>query len=217
MTLGLYVLHTAHDDPETTLGTVAAALVDVGQRGQVRVVCNGKGERYFPHIKDVATIRHFVPATDAAVMTRALMDYPSDVNILIKSGVMVEPGLVSLMLDALKDETVGIAAPVLYREDDTVIFDEGLSDVRFVRDWCWGWRKELIEVIGYVDWVGQAYVACPGSDVDYCYRAKQAGYRVVQVNEARARLPDVIDDRWSHKAHEWLVRKHGVLKINEVW
>jgi hypothetical protein len=217
MKIGVYVLHAYTDEPEVTLATVKAAQDELGVLGQVRVTCNGKSTPQLPYIPNVPVIRHFVPATDAAVMARALRDYPSDVMICMRSGVQVEPWAFAKLLDALSDEEVGIAAPMTYRAEDSLIAEQGIGDVRFVRDWCWGWRSDLIEAIGHVDWVGQAYPSCPGSDVDYCYRAKKAGFRVVQVNEARVLLPAKSDERWGHKAREWLVRKHGLDKMSEVW
>ena len=37
------------------------------------------------------------------------------------------------------------------------------------------------------------------------------------VEQAMAALPDKIDERWQSKAYKWLVWKHGLVKINEVW
>lgn len=217
MTLGIYVLHTQFDDPEVTRATVAAVQADVNGWGKAYVICNGKGDRELAPIKGAAIIRHFVPATDVAVMVRAIQSYPTDVMILLKSGVMVQPGMTARLVTALSDTTIGIVAPTLFRMDDSVITGEGITDAVFVRDWCWGFTREFVTVVGYADWVGNAFRDCPGADVDYCYRAREHGYRVVQVSEAMAALPDKIDERWQSKAYKWLVWKHGLVKINEVW
>lgn len=217
MTLGIYVLHTQFDDPEVTLRTVAAVQADANGWGKLYVVCNGKSTPQLPFIKGVATIRHFNAATDVAVMQRAIRDYPTDVNVLLRSGVEVQRGTLARLVTTLSDESIGIAAPTTFRIDESMMGAEGLSDTKFVRDWCWAWRSELTKVIGYVDWVGNAFRECPGADVDYCYRAREQGYRVVQVNEAMAMLTGAIDERWSSKARTWLIGKYGLMKINEVW
>ena len=217
MTLGIYVLHAHDDDPEVTQRTVAAAQADMNGWGKVYVACNGRDERQLPNIKGAAMIRHFVPGPDAAVMVRAIQTHPSEVMILLKSGVMVQTGMTARLVTTLSDTTIGIVAPTLFRLDDSVITGEGISDGKFVRDWCWGFTRDFTAVVGYVDWVGNAFRECPGADVDYCYRAREHGYRVVQVSEAMAALPDKIDERWQSKAYKWLVWKHGLVKINEVW
>ena len=217
MTLGIYIHHSQFDDPDVTLRTVAAVQADANGWGKLYVICNGKSTPQLPFIKGVATIRHFNAATDVAVMQRAIRDYPTDVNVLLRSGVEVQRGTLARLVTALSDDSIGIVAPTTYRIDESMMGTEGLSDTKFVRDWCWAWRSELTEVIGYPDWVHNAFRECPGNDVDFCYRAREHGYRVVQDNEALAMLPDAIDERWSNKARTWLITKHGLLKINEVW
>lgn len=218
MTLGVYVLHTDKDDPEQTQATITSIQPELGSWGKLYVTCNGKGERQLPHLKNVVTIRHFTRSVDAAAVSRTIKDYPSDVMVLMKSGVTLCKGVIARLVTALSDTSIGIVGPQLAHIDESLTDIGGLVSVKFVRDWCWAFRHDLVEVVGYLDWVGQAYLDCPGSDVDLCYRARQHGFRVEMEGEALAMVPAALtDERWSSKAREWLVRKHTLAKIDEVW
>lgn len=214
--LGIFVLHDKYDNPTATVRTLETVVEDVGQWATVYAIDNGS-ERLPKqmHGVQVCTLRPGLFHVDAYL--KVMVGRPCDMYILIKSGVLVERGTIAKLTAALADETVGIAAPQMYRLDDAIITDTGVTEQRFVRDWCWGWRHELIKVIGWPDWTMQVNRECPGSDIDYCHRAKQAGYVVVQVSEARAAMPAGEDMHWSRKARGWLVQKYGILKINEVW
>lgn len=213
--LGIFVLHDKYDDPATTLRTLEAVVEDVGQWATVYAIDNGNGRLPKGLLGvQVVTLRPGLWHVDAYL--KVMVGRPCDVYILIKSGVLVEGGTIAKLTAALSEESIGIVAPQMYRLDDAIITETGLTEQRFVRDWCWGFRHELIKVIGWLDWAMQVNRECPGSDIDYCYRAKQAGYQVVQVSEALATLPKE-DVHWSRKARGWLVQKYGILKINEVW
>ena len=214
--LGIFVLHDKYDEPAATARTLEAVVEDVGQWGTVYAIDNGDGRlpKGMTGVQ-VITLRPGLFHTDAFL--KAMVGRPCDLYLLLKSGVIPERGAIAKLVTALSEETVGIVAPSMMQMDDTIITETGISEQRFVRDWCWGWRHELIKAIGWMEWAGQVNRECPGTDIDYCYRARQAGYQVVQVNEARAMLPGAADRHWGRKARTWLVQKDGILKINEVW
>jgi len=214
--LGIFVLHDRYDNPVETVRTLEAVVADVGQWATVYAIDNGEGRlpKGMTGVQ-VVMLRPGLFHVDAYM--KVLVSRPCDIYILIKSGVVVERGTIAKLAAALADEAVGVVAPTMYRVEDALITGTGLSEQKFVRDWCWGWRHDLIKAIGWLDWQMQVHRECPGSEVDYCYRARQHGYQIMQVNEARAVLPGTFDPRWTLKARGWLVQKYGVLKISEVW
>jgi len=214
--LGIFVLHDKYDEVTATVRTLETVVADVGQWGTVYAIDNGDG-RLPKHMQGVQTVTLRPGLFHVDAYLKAMVGRPCDLYLLLKAGVLLERGVIAKLVSALSEETVGIVAPSMMQPDDTIIIEVGISEQRYVRDWCWGWRHELIKVIGWMEWAGQVNRECPGSDIDYCYRARQAGYQVVQVNEALATLPTAADRHWGSKARGWLVQKYGLLKINEVW
>jgi GT2 family glycosyltransferase len=112
----------------------------------------------------------------------ALDDSDSEFIVLCSHDAHVEPDTLELMLDAMHDPSVGLVGPNLMRPD--LAYDSGdqIEDREWLDGTCVMLRRTCIEQIGPFDTDYGSY----WEDVDYGYRARQKGWRVVRVLSARA-------------------------------
>lgn len=160
--------------------------------GSVRLIQKG-----FPQVKLIENSRNLGFAGGANVGLRASA---GRFLVLLNQDVVMLPGWLDALLEIFDMPGVGIAGCKLlypdgkiqhaggiicwplglpdhvgYGQPDDGRWDE-LRDVDYVTGAAWGFRREVMEQIGLLDegfWPGYY------EEVDYCFRARQAGWRVV--------------------------------------
>jgi len=130
-----------------------------------------------------------------------------DVLVLLNQDTQVQPGWLRAMVTALADPTIGIVGCKLlypdgtiqhagayltdvrgspehigWREPDRGQYNQSL-DVEFVTGAALGLTRITLERIGYLD---EGFAPVYYEDVDWCYRAREAGLRVVYWPDAVA-------------------------------
>ncbi len=172
-------------DNGSTDGTAKHLQQRAAQGWPVRIITNGQNLGY----------------TVAA--NQGMRAAEADCVVLLNNDTLVSPGWIEGMLFALSlDERVGIVGPKILRPDGSRIMatggltfarsgcylpigrDAGRHDPRFcapedrqyVEGSCMLITRDVIDAIGLLD-----EVYSPGyyEDADYCFRARQAGFRIV--------------------------------------
>lgn len=159
--------------PEWCAESVAALLASTEVHIEVAVVNNG-GELDLP-----AAVRIFQPGHNlgyARAANVALRDSAGSLYVLVGChDVRVEPSAVRMLIDAMEqDPRLGIVGPVLDGDGDT-------QDLDWIKGSLLLIRREVAESLRFDERYG-SYV----EDVDFCYRARDQGWRVARVGGAHA-------------------------------
>lgn len=138
----------------------------------------------------------------------ALRQARGDVFFVLDQDVVLREGWLDAMDEALADQTIGVAGcKLVYSDEQTIQHAGGMidwpraipdhrgyrkvddgrwdesSDVDYVTGAAWGFRRDMLERVGELDegfWPGYY------EEVDYCFRIREAGLRVVYVPKAQA-------------------------------
>jgi GT2 family glycosyltransferase len=189
-----------------------AVLAQTGSDDEVIVVDNGSTddsvtlvrERY-PRVHLIENGRNLGFAGGCNTGLRAAQ---GDVLFMVNQDAALREGWLEVMCEALADRTVGVAGcKLLYPDGRTIQHaggiirwpravpdhwgygkqDEGLwdepADVDYVTGAAWGFRRDIVEQVGELD---EGYRPGYYEEVDYCFRAREAGRRVVYVPAAQA-------------------------------
>ena len=184
-----------------------AIMAQVGVQDEVIVVDNDSTDESvaalsdrWPEVKLIENDRNLGYAGGCNV---GLCSATGDVLLMVNQDVVLGDGWVDGMCDALARRPIGVVGCKLYYPDGQTIQhaggivrrpralpdhighgerDEGgwneLADVDYVSGAAWGIRAETLERVGELDesfWPGYY------EDVDFCFRARAAGLRVVYV------------------------------------
>lgn len=219
MTIGIYILH--YQDDATTDACVAAfdrAVFD--EVPTIVVIDNGSTEPYIPNAEGVQVVRLDENIPVVAAWNEGMKRHPADVYLVANNDAMPTFDCVEKLVEALEDISIGIVAA---GTSDTSVGamhvpqpDAALTsiDMNHVDGHLWGWRADLVEQIGYPDAEGHTHQMCWGSNRDYCFRARQEGYRVVCVRSAFVdhQRHETYDRAEADAAgHAWLRAKWGEL------
>ncbi len=209
----IFVLHYAKDD------VTNRCLESLRGQGRIVVIDNGSPVEYSPPPWVDVLIRHTQNRPLIEAFNSALFAYYDDEYYCITNDTVASPGMIARLSEILDDPTVGIVAPgtndrgagCLWRPEPNG--KTGYPDLvtGHVDNTAWGWRHDLLAAIGYPDCEGHTHRACWGSNQDFCYRARQAGYKVVAalstyVWHAHDGGLDGVADQ---AGIEWLKRKWG--------
>lgn len=206
-TLILVAWNSLRDLPDC-LASVAAQLTDADE---VLVVDNGSTDgsadyvaSQYPGIKLVRLVRNsgYAGGVNAGIQVAA-----GDYLLMLNPDVVLAQDWLSEMVAALADPSVGVAGGKLHFPDGrvqhaggTIIWpravtdhhgyagsDEGqweqARDVDYVTGAAWGFRRDVAQVIGPLD---EAFWPGYYEEVDYCYRVRKGGLRVVYAPTASA-------------------------------
>lgn len=217
-TVGIYILH--YQDDETTDQCVTAFDQARVEGQQIVVIDNGSDHHYIS-IEGVIVHRLDLnlPVVDA--WNAGMQAYPADVYLVANNDAMPVFDCVEKLVAALEDESIGIVAAGTSDESVGMMHVPfpGNSympniDMKHVDGHLWGWRHDLVSQIGYPDCEGHTHQMCWGSNRDYCFRARQAGYRVVCVRSAFVdhQRHETYDRAEADAAgHAWIQQKWGEL------
>ena len=129
-----------------------------------------------------------------------------NILILINQDTVVHKGWLQALVDTLHDSTVGMVGCKIYNPDGTIqhagaylssgrgnglhvgrdekdnaTFDQ-MCDVEYVTGACLALSRSTLTAVGFLD---EGFNPAYYEDVDWCYRVKQAGLRVVYIPTAR--------------------------------
>lgn len=186
----------------------------------VVVIDNGSTVPYEALEEDTRVVRLEKNLPVVAAWNAGMQAYPADLYFLANNDVVVGDGCIQKLIEALEDESIGIVAAGT--SDTTVGMmhvagpDATLTsiDMNHVDGHLWGWRQDLVDAIGYPDCDGHTHQMCWGSNRDYSFRARQAGYRVVCVRSAfvdHQRHESYDRGKADAAGHAWLRQKWGEL------
>ncbi len=188
-----------------------AILAQVSPEDEVIVVDNGSTdgsvalvrERY-PQVRLIENGRNLGFAGGCNVGLRAAQ---GDVLFILNQDVVLRNGWLTVMCEALAERTVGVAGCKLLYPDGTIQHAGGVirwpqampdhwghdepddgrwdepRDVDYVTGAAWGFRRDTLEQVGELDegfWPGYF------EEVDYCFRTREMGQRVVYIPAAVA-------------------------------
>lgn len=131
-----------------------------------------------------------------------------DLLLILNQDVVLRAGWLTTMCEALADRTVGVAGcKLLYPDGQTIQHAGGIirwprampdhcghgeqdkgrwdepKDVDYVTGAAWGFCRDTLEQVGELD---EGYWPGYYEEVDYCFRARETGLRVVYVPTAEA-------------------------------
>lgn len=170
------------------------------------------------------------------------LDTSADMWICLNNDVYAHKYFVDQMAKALATDNIGICAPMYdqpgggilemlcpYKPADTEWsdwIDKHLPyryiDTKHVDNCAWGFNKKLVETIGLPD--GNFPGAGWGANLDYCYRARKAGFKVVAnmctfVHHNHRGTYGKLDKDYAKHSEEqrdsYLIKKYG--NKDEVW
>ena len=159
----------------------------------------------FPDVTLICNERNLGYAGGANAGLRAAR---GDVLVLLNPDVQVQRGWLAALRKALEDQAVGVAGCKLYYPDGKTIqhaggiirFPQAVADhygyrqqddgqwdrqrdVDYVTGASLALRRDVWETVGPLD---EGFYPAYYEEVDYCFRARQAGYHVVYVPDATA-------------------------------
>lgn len=177
---------------------------------EVIVVDNGSTDgsanftaEHYPQVRLVCNERNLGFAAGSNCGLRAAS---GDVLVLLNQDTVVQPGWLAALVNAFKDETVGVAGcKILYPDGETIqhaggYFDwplglsfhygcgekdvgqySALREVEYVTAAAMGIRRTALATVGLLD---EGFFPGYFEDLDLCRRAHAAGYRVVYTPHA---------------------------------
>lgn len=211
----IFVLH--YEKIDVTLKCLDALIADpaFGIDFKVIVIDNGSGEATVPWEETVGLVENF-PLIRA--FNLGMQAYPAENYVCLTNDTIPAVGMVGKLVDALNDPQVGIVAPGTNDMGSGILFvgDQPIPDFESVEtshvdNVCWAFRHDFVEQVGWPDCEGHTHRACWSSNQDYCYRARQAGYKVLAVRGAylwHAHMGGSDSEAW-RAGRDWLERKWG--------
>lgn len=176
----------------------------------------------YPWVKLIRNRRNLGFAGGCNVGLRAAQ---GDVLVLLNQDVVVRPGWLRALIDALADEQVGIAGAKLLAPDGRTVLhggaylewplilgrhigqgeiDEGqhnaVTDIDYVTGASLAVKRAVLDRIGLLD---ERFYPAFFEDIDFCWRARQAGWRVRYEPRAVA-----LHDEASSTCHHWPSRHY---------
>ena len=138
-----------------------------------------------------------------------------DAFVALNDDIRLSPGFFDAIRDALSDPSVGLVAPSyddVYRQQVNryrgpaagYVSREGLREVPFVDGTAFAMTSRTISHVGLLD-EKRFGVYGWGSDIDYCWRMRQAGLKVAVtfdafINHFHQGSAKFVEDDWSGKA-----------------
>lgn len=217
--VGVCILHY-QDDEKTDACVDAFCFPTMFSDEFIVVIDNGSDVPYKNDLPWVRIVRleKNIPVVEA--WNAGMKAHPADIYFLANNDAIPSEDCIYKLANALEDPTVGIVAAgtsdtsvgAMYVPEPNATLAS--IDMNHVDGHLWGWRHDLVEQIGYPDCEGHTHQMCWGSNRDYCFRARQAGYRVVCVRSAYV-------DHQHHETYDraeadaagraWLQQKWGEL------
>lgn len=184
------------------------------------VIDNGGPVPYYADRDGVEVVRHnfnypFEDAFNREMVWRRKQSW--DVVLRVTDDCVPEPGMVDAIVRSLMREP-GVAAPATNHKGSAWLYapapDPHVADIecRHVNGIVFAISRETVELIGYPSCDDHPDWSCWGSNIDYCYRARKAGYLVRAVMSGYVWHDDTPSDpvRW-RQAEAWLRSRHGDL------
>jgi len=189
-----------------------AILAQIGSDDKVIVVDNGSTDGSVALMRECYPQVHLIENERnlgfAGGCNTGLRVAQGDVLFILNQDVFLRSDWLVAMCAALADQTVGVAGCKLlypdgqtiqhaggvirwpravpdhqgYGEEDDGRWDEPV-DVDYVTGAAWGFRRDMLEEVGELD---EGYWPGYYEEVDYCFRAREAGLRIVYVPTAEA-------------------------------
>lgn len=218
-TIGIYILHYV-DDSQTDQCVAAFDRAVNGESVQLVVIDNGSPVPYISTWEGVKVLRLEQNIPVVAAWNAGMQQYPADIYFCANNDAFPAVDCIQTLVEALEDESIGIVAAGTSDTSVGAMYvpqpDATLTsiDMKHVDGHLWGWRYDLVAEIGLPDCEGHTHQMCWGANRDYCFRARQAGLRVVCVRSAFVdhSRHDYYDRAEADAAgHVWLAQKWGEL------
>ena len=105
---------------------------------------------------------------------------------MLDSDALVDPGWLEKVVEAAdSDERIAAVGSYLYHPTEKAPADERVLDKMTVGGAGMLIKKKALDKIGYLD--AGNFSPYYGEEIDWCYRARNRGYRIVQANGSRVR------------------------------
>lgn len=152
-------------------------------------------EKPYAGFTDVTLIRNDINLGFPAAVNQGIREAKGDVICLLNNDVIVTPGAINTLAELLDEYSVigpttgycagvqKVQTPIYNNLDElnevakqaTEVFGGIIDDVSFVTGFLMLFSKALYEEIGEFD---ESMWPCSGEEIDFCFRAKQAGHRI---------------------------------------
>jgi GT2 family glycosyltransferase len=219
--IGLFILHYEQDAvTDACVEAFDFAVNGLDAEVETTIIDNGSPVPYQPAWEHLRILRLDFNLPVVEALNIGMLKYPADVYFLANNDAMPARDCLHRLLAALDDPSVGIVAAgtsdisvgqmYVPEPSDTLT----TIDMNHVDGHLWGWRSDLVNAIGLPDCEGHMHQMCWGSNRDYCYRARQQGFRVVCVRSAFVdhQRHETYDRSEADRAgREWIQQKWGAL------
>lgn len=224
----VFVLHYENEQvTNQCVGSILRSIeADAVGKAQIVVIDNGSPTpyttSYLEQFVKVLRLDRNMMLIDA--FNEGLRKFRSEIYICANNDTTWNMWTLPILVGALSNRLVGIVAPGTNDQGAGILTVEGNDPslmstmVRHVDNCVWGWRHDMMEVVGLPDCDGHTHRANWASNQDYCYRAWQAGYTVVAVRSAyviHAHHGGQDMVAWQ-AGRDWLIHKYGE-KAGDVW
>lgn len=231
MRIGVFILH--YEKQDVTDRCLDAVLADAAgvPNAHVFVIDNGSPT---PYVRPNFTFASDVPLTLLRfeqneylikAFNRAMGEYPCGIYVCMANDTKPRQGMLAKLAAALADPKVGVVAPGTNDRGAGILNvpypanDWETVETRHVDNTCWAFRYDVAERVGFPSCEGHVHRACWASNQEFCYRVRQAGYKVLAVRAAYIwHAHDGGQDTEAFSAgREWLMRMYGAAKAAEIW
>jgi GT2 family glycosyltransferase len=222
MHTNIFVLHYQKDMVTAACLNSLIPQVKLLSGAELFVIDNGSPRRFVQVGPKIIRFEYNLFLIEA--FNRAMQTHPADVYICVANDTIAHPGTIEKMVMALRNPEVGIVAAGTNDSGAGCLFVPGPGrwssvEATHVDNTFWGFRRDLTKQIGWPDCAEHHHRACWASNQDYCYRARQAGFKVMAVRSAYVEHAHIggQDAVAEQAGRDWLIHKWGEEKAREVW
>lgn len=198
----LSIIIPVYNQLEMTAECIQAVLENTSHDCEIIIVDNGSDLPFKPPFSgftDIRVIRNIENKGFPAAVNQGIREARSEIVVLLNNDVIVTPGWSGRLLSAMNE--FAIVGPVTnycagiqkvqasdyenIEELNQAAYDwaedygDSVQEVTFIIGFLMAFRKSLVDEIGFLD---ETLWPCSGEEVDFCFRAREAGYRVAIVN-----------------------------------
>lgn len=195
----------------------------------ITVVDNGSRDgtiEFLKSQKDINLIRNYKNLGFPKAINKGIRKTHNDLIACIDDDVELTEGWLDSLGKYIKDERVGIVGCKIvfpdgrihaaeYRIRPRAVVGKGEIDIgqkEYVREVdgligpCWLMKREVVEKTGYFD---ERFFPCQHEDLDYCIRARLAGYKIIYNGKVKVihhnlfRDKDLSDENWERFLKKW--------------
>jgi GT2 family glycosyltransferase len=155
-------------------------------------------------------------------LARWMPVFPNEVYGLLNNDLICHAGMLSVVLTCFDDPDVGIVAPGSSDRGTGILYVSGPGAhgsvvTEHVDNHCFWINHALTEEIGYPETDGHADRRSWGWNKYYCWKARQAGFKVIAARDAYVEhFGGTFSEEANRAGYEWLAGRLGE-RIGEAW